>query len=237
MSDSKENDNGETPDAAANQGDDLSTSDSELKPRSVTIGVLAASVIALVGAIVYGWLLHNRWEHLEKWGAAGDSVAPLTALINAGALLAALWSIAAQRQELRLQRNELRLQRREFEMQREEMQESRQVFEAQQEQLTRTAAAQERLAEAEEAVAREQRNANRATASLEHAQRCATIAQLHLALATLDGAITNLSMAGSHGQMQVDITLRPRYDALSRRLELEERSERQLRDLMARGQT
>lgn len=109
------------------------------------------SLIAAVGALVAGGAMFYaylalRWGTAATWGALGDAVGPFVALLNAGALFAALWSVALQRHELELQRQELRETR-------EEMKEQRTQFE-------RTALAQEALAKSQQQLTDAQADAN-----------------------------------------------------------------------------
>jgi hypothetical protein len=108
-------------------------------PRWVAPGLLA---LIGTGAAFYFWLVFTRWAHAEKWGDFGDAVGPFVALLNAGALFAALYSVRLQRQELALQRKELAANRK--------------VMEEQAEQFERTAKAQEALAASQERLARAQ---------------------------------------------------------------------------------
>jgi hypothetical protein len=96
------------------------------------------AVLVIGGATFYLWLCSTD---PERWGQRGDALAPLAALLNAGALLALLHSLNLQREALRAQRKELRLQRLELKANREEMK-------AQREEFAQTAKAQKLLAEA-----------------------------------------------------------------------------------------
>ncbi|HEX9622624.1 MAG TPA: hypothetical protein VF989_20920 [Polyangiaceae bacterium] len=150
-----------------NEEKDLATERSTVPP----IAILGLGGIVLAGGAFYVWLLLTRWGHASTWGAFGDAVGPFVALLNAGALFAALWSIALQRRELELQRAELRETRGEMARQRE--------------QFERTAKAQENLAASQLTLAEAQKEANLIARRLEHAQRRSTVATLRVAIGGL----------------------------------------------------
>ena len=176
----------------------------EHEALSVPIPAWAAlgSTVAL-GAFVYWWV-HVHQGSSEFWARAGDAVAPFAALLSAGAVFAALWSVALQRRELAAQRAELRLQREELALNREVMKEQARHAEE-------SAAAQRALTDAQTrlAVAQEQANEwarfmSKRSVSTEITQRWSNIATLQNALTSIEIASTGaFERASLTGQLEV----------------------------------
>ena len=154
-------------------------------PRAATAALV---VIVLSGALFYTWVAFFRSDSAAMWSNVGQAVGPFVALLNAGALFAALYSVRLQRYELELQRIELRGHR--------------EVMEEQRKQFERTARAQERLAEAEEHAAAAQRDAAMAQASLAKAQRDAVSEAARMRLAT--GTATIAALLGTQTTIQIE---------------------------------
>ena len=87
-----------------------------------------------------GYLLLWKLGEQERFGQIGDAMGPLTGVLTALALFAAIEGVRLQREELKLQREELAA--------------SREVMREQAEAAKRSAETQERLAKAQEALAR-----------------------------------------------------------------------------------
>lgn len=100
--------------------------------------------LCLIGGFgFYEWLLYERWDKLGAWGNLGSAIAPIGALLSAGAVFAALRSIELQREALAGQQEELAKQQAQIER-------HMTLLEEQRTQFVRTAKAQERLALAQE---------------------------------------------------------------------------------------
>lgn len=100
-----------------------------------------AAAVAFVCYVVIWW-----FDRHELFGPLGDAMGPLTGVLTALALFAAIEGVKLQREELKLQRQELA--------------ESREVMKEQAEAAKETAKVQARLADAQEALAEAQREAN-----------------------------------------------------------------------------
>ena len=82
--------------------------DGEKVARSAVTPWIAIGILTLLGAFgFYEWLLFQRWEKLDKWGALGSALGPVAALASAGAVFAALWSVELQRRALAGQQPDL----------------------------------------------------------------------------------------------------------------------------------
>jgi hypothetical protein len=82
---------------------------------TVVLLAIVLTVVATLGAGVWFYsvvLMPLRRDAAADWGVRGDAMGPFVALLNAGALFAALYSVRLQRQELALQRKELTANRR-----------------------------------------------------------------------------------------------------------------------------
>ena len=77
--------------------------------------VAAFAVVVVIGLVVWGWFLMVTTTEVPgqvtKWNEIGDAFAPLIGVFTAIALLAALWSVKLQREELRATREDMKLQR------------------------------------------------------------------------------------------------------------------------------
>ncbi|HYQ46216.1 MAG TPA: hypothetical protein VER11_29805 [Polyangiaceae bacterium] len=104
-------------------------------PRLPKVATISLAGIVVVGTVFYLWVAFFRKEDSAMWSNVGQAVGPFVALLNAGALFAALYSVRLQRFELELQRIELRGHR--------------EVMEEQRKQFERTAKAQEELVRAQ----------------------------------------------------------------------------------------
>jgi hypothetical protein len=167
---------------------DLSMPAKEPEKLFMRRAALALVGVTCLGALFYLWLLFTRWQQASQWGDFGSAVGPFVALLNVGALLAALYSIALQREELRETRAEMVAQREEFK---------------------RSAEAQEALAKSQAAAAEAQILANKIALNAaprllaaEHAQRTSNVASLLAAEANM---LTSLAAARVH----VDVDVRP----------------------------
>ncbi|MEO7037280.1 MAG: hypothetical protein ABI548_25225 [Polyangiaceae bacterium] len=66
--------------------------------------LVAPLVVVILGALLYFWVLFTRPHNADMWGNLGSAVSPFVALLNAGALLAAVYSVWMQRDQLQRQR-------------------------------------------------------------------------------------------------------------------------------------
>jgi hypothetical protein len=114
-----------------------STDEEQGTPIALTLALIALAAVLLGGVGVYFWVLSlHEVSAAAKWGSTGDSIGPFVALLNAGAVFAALGSIWYQRKELALQRLELA--------------ENREVMKEQAKHAQESAAAQMKLVRAQE---------------------------------------------------------------------------------------
>jgi hypothetical protein len=215
-------------------------------PRLPPVAMALLAAIVVAGGLFYFWLAFFRNDS-AMWSNVGQAVGPFVALLNAGALFAALYSVRLQRYELELQRMELRGHR--------------EVMEEQRKQFERTAVAQEELVAAEREMADAQRrtvsfglesiaqrreanktsedavaaqtDANREAAALRLAQHSNTIALLQGALATLDSIEIGSKTDGTWEAYSPLIDGRRKM--LNDRLVAEHKVEHRLRTLIAKG--
>jgi hypothetical protein len=163
-------------------------------------------VILIVGGTFYLWLCR---VDPERWGQRGDALAPLAALLNAGALLALLHSLTLQREALRAQRRELRLQRLELKANREEMKAQREEFE-------RTAEAQEALAVSQARLAEAQEQANQLSFEATLAQYVSTMSVLQASRVQIevDRAVGHAGPGTSYRAVENQFEIRTKVDHL-----------------------
>jgi hypothetical protein len=153
--------------------------------RALANGALATLVVMVFGAWFYRWLLFSPGPVQTKFSALGDAVGPFGTLATVGALLAALWSVRLQRQELALTRQEMK----------DSTAQLAKAADAQQELATATAAAVEqakRTAQAQEELSRAQREhtvtlhvANVIAERMQAAQHAGRVASLESTIANL----------------------------------------------------
>jgi hypothetical protein len=136
---------------------------------------LFGGLAAFTGAY---WGLARVAKHLEWHAYIGDALAPVAALLSLLAVVAALWSVHVQREELALQRKEL--------------EENREVMKAQAEEAKKAAEAQKRLADSQERLADAQEASNRVVYGTRVAQLMAAKAGLARGVEQLEAKVAEL---------------------------------------------
>jgi len=183
-------------------------------PRMPRVATAALVAIVMGGAVFYLWLAFWRNDS-AMWSNVGQAVGPFVALLNAGALFAALYSVRLQRYELELQRAELRGHR--------------EVMEEQRKQFERTAKAQEQLATSQQRLAFAQEAANRQAVMSEIATRDNSSATISAAQAACYAALANdRYVLGELVQKNID-WLRERVQYFDKILEFNQALNEQLR--------